>query len=111
MTIYEFRTSLLSISRTPPLVAKASRSEVERFVALDEFGTLFGGYVLWSPPEIPTTDMPGDGLGVWGSRNVARLRRVLRQRGAEIERIEGPGPLQAVGLISRDYRHQYWTRP
>ena len=58
MRIYEFRTQLLTPTDTPPLVAKASRAEVERFIPLAEFGPLFGGYILWAPPEPPTADMP-----------------------------------------------------
>lgn len=51
MIFYEFRAKLLSDTRSLPLVAKASRREVERFVPLEEFGPLFGGYVLWNTPE------------------------------------------------------------
>lgn len=104
MVIFEFRTTLLSPTRTLPLVAKASRAEVERFIPLDEFGRLFGGYVMWRQPAVATGEMPGEGLGVWGSRNVARFRRVLRERGAEIVRVEGPGPAQALKVVSQDHR-------
>lgn len=77
---------------------------------LEEIGSLFGGYILWNAPATPTEAMPGDGLGVWRGRNVARLRRVLRERGAEVERVDGSGPTQTLKAVSQDYR-DYPRRP
>ncbi len=105
MHVYEFRTQLLTPTDTPPLVAKASRAEVERFIPLSEFGPLFGGYVLWAAPQPPTAEMPGAALGVWGRRNVERFRRLLAERGATVERVPGPGPEQQLAIVDQDYRH------
>ena len=105
MVIYEFRTQLLTPTDTPPLVAKASRADVERFIPLAEFGPLFGGYVLWAAPDRPTDAMPGPAIGVWGRRNVERFRRLLGERGAEVERVSGGGPDQALAIVDQDYRY------
>ena len=108
MKVYEFRKQLLHSTDTPPIIAKASREEVERLIQLREFEVLFGGYVLWAPPENPTTEMRGDAIGVWGRRNVTRFRRVLRERGATVVRVLGEGPEQPVRLVKQDYRHARW---
>jgi len=54
------------------------RAFIERYIRLDEFGTLFGGNMC-------STDRGGQSefVGVWGRQAVSRLKRVLRQRGAE----------------------------
>ncbi len=88
------------------MVAKASRADVEHLLPLSEFAALFGGYVLWNAPEPPTVDMPAHGLGVWGHRNVVRFRRILRERGALIERRFEAGPEQRIAIVNQDYRAQ-----
>ncbi len=87
--VYEYKGPLHTATRTLPVVTKASRAEVERFIQLHEFGPLFGGYVLWHAPEPPTPEMPGPALGVWGRRNASKFRRILRERGASVELVTG----------------------
>jgi hypothetical protein len=53
------------------------RRFVERFIPMDEFKELFGGYAL-------LRDRSGglEFLGVWGRQEIARFKRALRSRGA-----------------------------
>jgi hypothetical protein len=104
MILYEFRDSLHMATDTEPVVIKGSRAEIERFIPLAEFGPLFGGYVLWRAPDAPTEAMPDQALGVWGSRTVSKFRRILRERGAEIQRVFDRGPAQRLHTITQDYR-------
>ena len=104
MILYEFRDALHMATDTESVVIKGSRAAIEKYVPLVEFGPLFGGYVLWRAPEPPTEAMPDEGLGVWGHRTVAKFRRILRERGAEIVREFGSGPRQRLSIVSQDYR-------
>lgn len=92
--LYIFPAPWIRDARSIPDVIKGSREWIEEFIPLEEFIDLFGGYVMWRPPQSATDHMPGEGLGVWGTRNVSRLRRVLREQGAEFEIINGEGPQQ-----------------
>ena len=76
------------------LYIKAPLSEVERFVPKAEFMRLFGGYILWRAPRVPSPDMPSEAIGVWGSRPVSRFKRTLRERGAEYVVVKNEGPSQ-----------------
>lgn len=82
--------------RTEPTVMKASRAWVERFIPLEEFPALFGGYICWHAPDQPTREMPGEALGVWGRSNTVRFKRELRRRGAVLTVVKGEGPKQVV---------------
>ena len=99
IVLYEFRAMLLTHTSTPPHLVKGSREAIERFIPLEEFPSLFGGYILWRPPADLTPDMPGKGLGVWSLRVGSRFRRLLRQRGARLQREPYPGPLQSLHII------------
>lgn len=92
--LYHFHASWITDKRSAPMVLKGSREWIERYIPMSEFTDLFGGYVTWRPPETPSDQMRGEGLGVWGRRNVSRLRRLLRERGAEFEVVNGEGPKQ-----------------
>ena len=99
MLLYQFRADWFTDNRSQPFVIKAPREWCERFIPLDEFHRLFGGYVLWSPPMTPTDQMPGEAIGVWGRRNMSRLRRILRERGARFTTIDDAGPPQPVRML------------
>jgi hypothetical protein len=81
------------------VIIKGSREWIERYIQIKEFDEIFGGYVTYRPPDIPSEMMDGEGLGVWGKRNVSRLRRILRERGAEFEVIDNEGPKQDVWVM------------
>ena len=99
IVLYEYRAMLLTHTSTPPHLIKGSREAIERFIPLEEFPSLFGGYILWQPPADPTPEMPGEGLGVWSLRVSSRFRRLLRQRGARLQREPYPGPLQHLQIV------------
>jgi hypothetical protein len=94
--LYIFPAPWIRDARSIPDVIKGSREWIEKFIPLDEFNDLFGGYVTWRSRQFATDDMPGEGLGVWGKRNVSRFRRILSERGAEFEIINGEGPQQSL---------------
>jgi hypothetical protein len=97
--LFRFQTALLGNKRSAPVIIKGSREWIERYMTLTEFEEIFGGYILYRPPDIPSDIMEGEGLGVWGKRNVSRLTRILRERGAEFEVVEDEGPKQDVWVM------------
>jgi hypothetical protein len=103
LIVYEFREKVLGKTSTLPEVIKASREAVEKFIPLTEFPTLFGGYIRWRPPKIASDEMPGEGIGVWGRRNVSKFRRLLSKRGADVRRVKDQGPKQTHLAINQSY--------
>ena len=93
-----FETPMLGVAvgQTPALTIRGARDAVERFIPLEEFGDLFGGWMIWAAPARPTRDLPGEALGVWSRRTCSRFRRVLRERGATLEVRREPGPDQRM---------------
>lgn len=85
-----------TLSRTPPLTVRGARDAVERFIPLEEFESLFGGWAIWAPSSRATVDMPGEALGVWSRRTCQRFRRILKERGAEVEVRRDVGPPQRI---------------
>jgi hypothetical protein len=103
LTVYEFREKVLDETSTLPDVIKGSRDAVEKFIPLAEFPTLFGGYIRWRPPDIASEEMPGEGIGVWGRRNVSKFRRLLSERGADVRRVKEQGPKQTHLEINQSH--------
>jgi hypothetical protein len=64
------------------LIVDGDRAFIESFISKDEFDELFGGYLLTSATESPR-DVAY--RGVWGKDKVRKLKRLLRERGAEFE--------------------------
>ena len=104
--LFTYRTYLLGSKRSP-IVIKGSREWIEKYIPIGEFSELFGGYVLWREPKRKSKEMPGEGLGVWGRRNASKLRRILRERGAVFEVVEGEGPAQSVAIRSEGVVSQH----
>ena len=92
--LFQFRASHI-VRGSKPLVVKASFSWATSYIKIEEFDELFGGGVIWRSPKEPTLEMPGRAIGVWGSRNVSRFRRILREREAEFSVKEMEGPVQS----------------
>jgi len=101
ITVYEFRASVDTFTKTLPHVVKADLAQIERLIPVIEFGELFGGYLMWDPPEPSSDRLKGSSIGVWGLRNGSRFRRVLRERGARLERVKGSGPTQRIRRIAK----------
>ena len=69
--LYCFQAPWVSGKDSAPNVRKGSREWIEGYIQLNEFIDLFGGYVTWRPPDTPSDQMTGEGLGVWGKRNIS----------------------------------------
>jgi hypothetical protein len=99
-TLFLFQANLFGARRSQPAVIKGDTSWVQSFIPRDEFEELFGGYVLWRKPDEPGDEMRGEAIGVWGSRNVSKLRRILRERGAQFRVLDAEGPAQRLSVIA-----------
>jgi hypothetical protein len=102
-TLFTYQFHLLGANRSPVMVIKGSRQWIEQYIPLEEFPDLFGGYILWHAPKEKTVVMPTEGLGVWSNRKASKFRRILRERGAVFNVIEGEGVVQQVAI-----RSQHW---
>jgi hypothetical protein len=98
--LFTFQTHLLGDKRSQVQVIKGSRQWIEQYIPLEEFAQLFGGYLIWRETETKTSEMPDEGLGVWGKRKVSRFQRILRDRGAVFKLIEEEGHIQQLAIRS-----------
>ncbi len=98
--LFTFQTHLLGFSRSQVQVIKGSRQWVEQYIPLQEFAQIFGGYIMWRESETKISEMPDEGLGVWGKRKTLKFQRTLRERGAVFTVIEGEGPVQQLAVRS-----------
>jgi hypothetical protein len=98
--LFTFQTHLLGKGRSQVQVIKGSRQWVEQYIPLEEFAELFGGYLIWREPETKTSEMPDEGIGVWGKRKAAKFRRILRERGAVFKVTEEEGHTQQLAIRS-----------
>ena len=60
------------------LVCIAERAKMERFIPKTEVAWAFSGHAVYRRWPWKTY------VGVWGRKNASRLRRFLRERGAEV---------------------------
>ncbi len=93
--VYTFESPLLGYTRSVPAVIKGELGWVAQFIPVAEFEELFGGYITWHP-----TDEIAETIGVWGKRNITRFRRILRDRGAEFDIVDGEGPTQKPWVVT-----------
>ena len=96
--LYQFQLPLFGSNRSPANVIKGNRFWIQQYIPFDEFQELFGGYLLFREPQAPNPDMEGKALGVWGTRNMPKLRCVLRERGAIFTLIKDEGPIQSLAI-------------
>ena len=99
IVLFETPMQERTLSHSPALTVRGARDAIERFIPLDDFQPLFGGYALWRAPSRPTPEIPGEALGVWGRRTCRRFRRILRERGASVEIRRAPGPAQSISRL------------
>ena len=95
-TVFVFKPDWFIDGRSTLFAAKAHKTWVLQFVSEDELCELFGGYATWRAPAEPSPEMPGEAIGVWGRRKVARFKRILRDRGAGFNVVSDSGPKQAL---------------
>ncbi|MFL6302583.1 MAG: hypothetical protein ACJ72H_03495 [Candidatus Sulfotelmatobacter sp.] len=74
--LYEYTLDWLKGSKRHHL--DGEKAFIERYIGLDEFDALFGGKMRLADPKGQT-----EFVGVWGRQAISRLKRILRQRGAE----------------------------
>lgn len=77
ITAFEFRHGFAGRGETTK-VCVARREQTELILPLEEIDGLFSGYVLYG------ADDGAEFVGVWGARNTARFRRLLRERGGSL---------------------------
>ena len=104
MVLFSYQSHLLGHKRSAPIVIKGSREWIEEYIPFPEFTQIFNGYLLLREPNEPSEVMPGEGLGVWGRRNVSKLRRILRERGARFKVVDGEGPVQQIAIRGESAR-------
>jgi hypothetical protein len=93
LDVYVFRDPTFSPDGNTQVCAVPSRA-MKRFMSKKEVLRAFGGCAVYRRPLWTTF------VGVWGDRNGSRLRRFLRERGAELTiHKERPGNLRLL----------YWT--
>ena len=77
ITVYEFTDP--SFAASEAVVCVARLSELKSVLSLNEINEAFSGYATyWQTPWMTRF------VGVWGRKNCQRLRRFIRERGADI---------------------------
>ena len=67
------------------VVCIANRAQMKAFIKKSEMGSLFSGYVVFRDRPWPWGQSY---IGVWGERNASKFRRLLRERGANVQIVE-----------------------
>ncbi|MDQ3798478.1 MAG: hypothetical protein M3384_03420 [Acidobacteriota bacterium] len=76
--LYEYECDIYSDGRPERVVCQGRKEFIEKFIQQKEFDALFGGFILSG--NIETGE---EFIGVWRRRKCRRLRRILRERGAQ----------------------------
>ena len=106
ITLYQFKTHFQGQNKSDVIVIKGHLKAILKYIPRNEFGPLFGGYVMFQKPRKSDPNMPGKAVGVWGRRLTSRFRRILRERGADINLILNEGPKQKPYLWRYHYQRE-----
>src|SRR5688572_27993229 len=100
--VYVYRKKIIRGSADTPII-DAERQFVESFIAIDEFPSLFGGYLITSNIDDP----PGMSRyrGVWGKDKVRKFKRILKERGATFELCTIDGSQRFIKITSQEEPH------
>ncbi|MFL6856303.1 MAG: hypothetical protein ACJ8EB_00175 [Allosphingosinicella sp.] len=99
ITAYEFAETAFVVG-SDPIVCLVRKSELRGVMSLGEISQAFGGYASYR--QRPWMKRY---VGVWGRKNCQRLRRFLRERGAEIVLLrERPPRLALTSYLTRSVR-------
>jgi hypothetical protein len=99
ITAYEFSDTAFVVG-SDAVVCIARLSDVQAIMSLDELDTAISGYASYR--QVPWM---GRFVGVWGRKNCQRLRRFLRERGAEVELVkERPSRLRLTSYTTKGTR-------
>jgi hypothetical protein len=86
LTVYLFRDSHFAPAGDT-VVCAVEKTAVEAIVGMERFQTLFKGSAIYR-----NNGDKKDCLGVWGKQNASRLRRLLKENGAELIICRVPPP-------------------
>ena len=75
---------------------------VTNYIKRKEFTKLFGGYVVWKVNTKFLFFSHHKSIGVYGKRNTGKFKRLLMERGAKFNVIEGPEPKSKISYIVND---------
>jgi hypothetical protein len=73
---------------------------IERFIARQEFGILFGGYFIASDAESSKSDRY---IGVWGKDKVRRFKQILKLRGCDFVVLKIDGASRSFRQLSQEW--------
>ena len=77
LDVYAFRSSAFA-RNGDSVVCIGAREQLEGLLGAGMLTATFFGYALYRDPD------ETEYIGVWGARNASKLRRLLRERGAQI---------------------------
>ena len=97
--VYEFSEAAFVVG-SDPVVCIVKLSDVRRYMTLAEIDRAFSGYASYRQGPWMRRY-----VGVWGRKNCQRLRRFLRERGAEVAlHRERPDHLRLTSYLTRGKR-------
>jgi hypothetical protein len=85
-------------------IVDGGKEFVLQYIAMQEFGELFGGYLKGF--EEPKTAEHREFIGVWGKDRVAEFKRILQERGAEFESCIIDGNTRQISVTSQQRTRQ-----
>jgi hypothetical protein len=110
LTVYIFRDPNFAPAGDT-MVCIAPEARLERFIPREELASAFSGYAVYWRWEVGTLwlqrRLRQRYIGVWGARNVSRLRRFLTERGATLV-IKSHPP--SMSRLVHDYRSEERAR-
>jgi len=109
--LFQYKSTLaFTDGRSEVTVLKAPQSWITKYFSIKELEQEFGGYALFSAPVSILWRRSGNWIGIWGARNVSRMRRLLKEQGAVFDIHQGSGPRQQIQRISKVYKFNDKTR-
>lgn len=85
LNVYAFRSSAFARNRDS-VVCIGVRKQLEGLLGTGVLSATFFGYALYRDHN------ETEYIGVWGARNASKLRRLLRERGAQVTTHRGSPP-------------------
>ena len=98
---YEF-TDTVFVVGSDPIVCVVAVSDLRRYLSITELNSAFSGFASYrSLPWLRRY------VGVWGKKNCQRLRRFLRERGADVViAYERPARLRLISYRTQEARRR-----
>jgi hypothetical protein len=102
--LYEYREKWEGEKPPGRYIICGEKAFIAKYIKKQEFAELFGSYVIWKVKNKNWFFSDYLSIGVYGKRNASRLKRILRERGAEFRIVEGLEPKSRLSSITKDYR-------